>query len=330
VTQTQPLHAYSPLASVIRSGFTESVHYGSIIALDRKGHTVLSLGPVEDAVLPRSTVKPVQALSCLEAGADLDAEELAIAAGSHTGEDAHLRVVGNILRRAGLDESALQCPSDRPEDEATYEDMIRRGEPRRPLRMNCSGKHAAMLLACSANGWSTENYLDPEHPLQRRIRTTMEDTTGVQASNEATDGCGAPLFSTTIRGLATAFRTLVLADPATPQGRISAAMRQNPFYVGGTGHQNSTLMENMPGVLAKGGAEGVIAVAAPDGSAVSMKVIDGSPRATTLLAIHVLGLLGHDTHGARSLSEVAVLGGGHSVGTIKPSPAIGKAIRLAL
>ncbi|RNE64152.1 asparaginase [Cryobacterium tepidiphilum] len=317
-TDTGPIPGYAELAEVWRSGMIESRHFGSLVALDAAGHAVLDVGATDAEILPRSTVKPLQALACLTAGAPLAGVELAIAAGSHTGEDEHVRVVRAILARAGLDESALGCPADRPEDEATFEAMIRAGEGRSPIRMNCSGKHAAMLLACAVNGWSTHDYLDPGHPLQQHVRTTMAELTGVPVTHTAVDGCGLPLFTTTVRGIAAAFRALVLAAPDEPAGAVAAAMREHPFYVGGSGHQNSELMSALPGVLAKGGAEGVIGVAGPDGSAVSMKIIDGSPRATTLIALRVLEFLGIPTAGAASLSVLPVLGGGVPVGEVVP------------
>lgn len=243
------------LASVRRSGLIESRHFGSLLAFDSTGEPVLELGDPDATILPRSTVKPLQALACLTAGAPLTGPELAIAAGSHTGEDEHVRVVHSILARAGLTESALGCPADRPEDEATFESMLRVGQARSPIRMNCSGKHAAMLLACAVNSWSTDDYLDPAHPLQQHILTTMAAATNVPVSHTAIDGCGAPLFSSTIRGVATAFRGLVLAPRDEPAGLVTAGMCAHPFYVGGSGHDNSLLMEFVPGALAKGGAE---------------------------------------------------------------------------
>ncbi len=44
--------------------------------------------------------------------------------------------------------------------------------------MNCSGKHAAMLTACVANGWPVDTYLDPSHPLQLMVRQVMADGAG--------------------------------------------------------------------------------------------------------------------------------------------------------
>jgi L-asparaginase II len=193
--------------------------------------------------------------------------------------------------------------------------------------MYCSGKHAAMLLASAANGWASHDYLDHGHPVQLAVRRTMAEVTGIPVALDAVDGCGAPLFDTTVRGLAQAFRTLVLADAATPAGQVAAAMRAHPFYVGGTGHQNSRLMETVPGALAKGGAEGVIGVAAPDGTAVAMKIVDGSPRATTLLALHVLGALGVDVSGAGELTRVPVLGGGRPVGEVGVGADLDAALR---
>jgi L-asparaginase II len=228
--------------------------------------------------------------------------------------------------RAGLNESSLRCPADRPEDEGTFERMIREGQGRARLRMNCSGKHAAMLLACSVNGWSTNDYLSPSHPLQQQVQKTMADMTGVSSRQIAVDGCGAPLFGTTVRGVAASFRALVIAEPESAAGRVARAMRENPFYVGGSGHANSELMINMPGALSKGGAEGVIGVATSDGAAVSMKIVDGSPRATTVIALAVLESLGYDTDAAARFAQVFVMGGGKAVGQIE----IGSGLRQSI
>lgn len=329
-TTTTAGGALAELATVRRSGLIESRHFGSIVALAPDGSTLLELGDPDAVILPRSTVKPLQALACLTAGAQLAGPELAIAAGSHTGEDEHVRVVRELLARAGLGDDALGCPVDRPEDEGTFERLVRAGEPRARVRMNCSGKHAAMLLATAANGWDTAGYLDTAHPLQQHVRATMAELTGVPVAHDAVDGCGAPLFATTVRGVARAFGRLVQADPGTPERAVADAMRAHPFYVGGTGHQNSALMEGVPGALAKGGAEGVIGVATADGTAVSMKIVDGSPRATTLIALRVLEALGTSIDGARALVELPVLGGGVPVGRIEVGAELAAALdRLA-
>jgi L-asparaginase II len=308
--------ALAELAVVRRSGVIESRHLGSLLALRPDGSVAVSLGDPDAVLLPRSTVKPVQAVAFLTAGAPLAGVELAIASASHAGEDEHVRVVRGILERAGVDESALGCPADWPENGSTRAAMIRAGEGASAVRMNCSGKHAAMILTAATNGWDVASYLDPQHPLQQHIRETMARLTGVGVEHDAIDGCGAPLFSTTVRGLATVFQRLVLAREGSPEFAVAEAMRANPFYVGGTGQANTLTMQHLPGVLAKGGAEGVIGIAAATGESVAMKIVDGSPRATTLIALEVLSALGVDTSDAGELLTLPVLGGGVRVGEI--------------
>lgn len=317
---------YFELACVRRSGVIESRHFGSLVALDADGRVALALGDPDAVVLPRSTVKPAQALATLTAGAALEGPQLAIAAGSHTGQDEHVRVVREILGRAGLDDAALGCPPDWPEDPGTREQMVRASQPPTSIRMNCSGKHAAMLLACAVNGWSTTDYLDARHPLQQHVRAELARLTGVGVQADAVDGCGAPLFGTSTQALAALFRALVLAEEGTPERAVADTMRRFPFYVGGTGQQNTVAMESVPGLLAKGGAEGVIGMAAPTGQAVAMKVIDGSPRATTLVALHVLAGLGVEVSAASSLLEIPVLGGGKRVGQMEISEVLADAL----
>ena len=322
-----PPQALAELAVVRRSGVIESRHYGSLLALRRDGSVAVTLGDPDAVILPRSTVKPIQAVSCLIAGAQLSDEELAIAAGSHTGEDAHVRVVRGVLARAGVDESALGCPADWPENSETRDRMTRAGEGASRVRMNCSGKHAAMILTCAVNGWDVSSYLDPQHPLQLLIREQMTAVTGVPVEHDAIDGCGAPLFSTTVRGLAVTFQRLVGAEEGTPAFQLARAMRAYPFYVGGTANANTLTMSLLPGVLAKGGAEGVIGLAASTGESVAMKIIDGHPRATTLVALSVLGALGVDVSAAAELMTLPVLGGGVRVGEIVAGADLELAIR---
>lgn len=305
------------LAVVERNGFAESRHYGSLVALAADGTVAIALGTPEAAILPRSSVKPWQALACLEAGLPLTGEHTAIAAGSHTGEDVHVQTVRAILGDAGLTEADLSCPPDWPEDVTTRVGMIQRGEQPARIRMNCSGKHAAMLAACAHNSWDIADYLHPDHPLQQRVRAVVEGATDTPSAHVAVDGCGAPLFATTVVGLARAGRGLVTAENDRAARVVGDAMRQHPFYVGGTGHPNTEVMRRIPGTLCKGGAEGVIVAAASTGQAVAMKVIDGSPRATTMLALAALAAVGVDTAGAGDLAGVDVLGGGRPVGRIR-------------
>ncbi|MEU5905063.1 asparaginase [Micromonospora sp. NPDC047467] len=314
---------YAELARVVRNGFVESRHYGSAVVLAPNGEIVLAAGVPDEPVLPRSTLKPVQALACRVAATGLDGVDpltgpaLALAAGSHTGDDRHVEVVRVMLAGAGLTEDALGCPADWPEDEQTRDRLIRAGGQRERIRMNCSGKHAAMLVACVARSWSTHDYLDPNHPLQRETAATVARLAGTPIAHHAVDGCGAPLFGLPLTGLARTFQALVAAPAGSDEALVAQAMRQHPEYVGGWhGHPNTDLMRALPGVLAKGGAEGVLAVAAPDGHAVAVKVIDGSPRATTAIALAALDTVGVPVGGADALRRVPVLGGGEPVGAV--------------
>ena len=311
----EPLHA--PVAHLIRGGVVEGIHYGSVVVLGAEGKVQLQLGDIEAAFYPRSALKPVQAVAMVRAGLPLDGELLSLTAASHSGEERHLAGTRRILELAGLTEDHLRNVTDMPFDPVVRDEWIRTGRLPSRLAQNCSGKHAAMLYTCRLNGWSLDGYLDPEHPLQQHIRATMAELTGVPVGHDAIDGCGAPLFGTSVRGIARAFGRLVQAEPGTPERAVADAMREHPYYVGGTGHQNTTLMETVPGALAKGGAEGVIGVAAADGTAVAMKIVDGSPRATTLIALRVLEALGTPIADARALTDLPVLGGGVPVGAIE-------------
>jgi L-asparaginase II len=189
--------------------------------------------------------------------------------------------------------------------------------------MNCSGKHAAMLKTCVVNGWETGSYLDPEHPLQRAVRETVESLTGVQVEVTAVDGCGAPLLSTTLVGLARAFSTLATAVDGA-EHRVSRSIRVYPEWVSGTRRDECELLGAVPGAIAKAGAEGCYAVALPDGRAVALKIEDGASRARPVVMAAALRRLGvADEEGVDgawldATGEVPVLGGGKPVGTVRP------------
>jgi L-asparaginase II len=236
--------------------------------------------------------------------------------------------VRRILASAGLSEADLQTPPDYPLDDAARETVIREGGERAPVLMNCSGKHAAMLATCVANGWPTDTYLDPEHPLQRAIAASFSELTGEPIAVIAVDGCGAPLLSASLVGLATAFRRLALGvDPsgaADPDAaRVAGAIRAHPAYVSGSGRDECALLAAVPGAIGKAGAEGCYAVALPDGRAFALKTDDGAARVRPVLmaeALRLSGVLdepGVDAEAVRRTGVVQLLGGGRPVGEIR-------------
>ncbi|WP_433720685.1 asparaginase [Microbacterium laevaniformans] len=316
------------LAVVERSGFIESRHAGAAIVLDPEGVVQLSLGDVDTPILPRSSMKPLQALGCLTAGVSLEGEQLALSTASHSGTDRHAAVVREILATAGLGEDHLQCPPAWPGDTATRDELVRElGQPAR-IRMNCSGKHATMLLACTANGWDIESYLDPQHPLQVHIREVIERLTGTKISTTAIDGCGAPVYAMSLTALARAAHRIGTASERSPfalhrlAGALVRAVRENPWAIDGPGRPDTIAIERL-GVFAKGGAEGIMIMTAPNGATVALKTLDGSGRVATAVAIRLL-----ERVGALSSADVAatldqlpleITGGGREVGRIRPT-----------
>ncbi len=303
------------VAEVVRSGFTESRHRGAVTALGADGTQVISVGHTAVPFFPRSANKPLQAVAMLRCGLDLDGALLALAAASHSGEDFHVDGVRKILSSAGLTEDDLRCPPSWPLDPETARRVIARGEDMSRIRMNCSGKHAAMLATCVLNGWPTAAYLDPEHPLQQAIRRTVEELAGEQVLAIGVDGCGAPIFALTLTGLARAFRALVLAAPGRPGRRVADAMRAHPEWSSGTRRDERRLMDAVPGLLIKGGAEGVDAFALADGKAGVVKIEDGAHRARTPVTVAALRLLGAVV--PDELATVPVIGGEAVVGVIR-------------
>jgi L-asparaginase II len=328
VPQTFDAPSAVELAVVERSGFIESRHVGSALVLSAGGEVLTSLGDTAAAILPRSSLKPIQALAALTAGAPLEGETLALATASHSGTDRHVSVVRDILDAAGLDEDALGCPAAWPSDGATRDELIReRAEPRR-IRMNCSGKHAAMLLACTVNGWETESYLDPTHPMQVQTRELVERMTGEKVAATAIDGCGAPVFATSLLGLAKAIHRIGNSSATSPfalhrsAAALVQAVRAEPWAIDGPGRPDTIVIERL-GVFAKGGAEGVMVMVAPDGATVALKMLDGSSRATTVVALRLLELAGSlsasDVSDTLTRLPLTVSGGGQTVGSIRPA-----------
>ena len=310
------------VAEIVRSGFVEGHHYGSIVALAADGTVDWSVGEVTVPVLPRSSNKPVQALAMVELGLDLPPDLLALACASHSGEPFHVEGVRRTLASAGLDESALQTPPDYPLDDAAREAVIRDGGTKTPVLMNCSGKHAAMLATCVVQGWDTATYLDPQHPLQVAIAETFARVTGEPIATVAVDGCGAPLLSTSLTGLARAFAALATATDG-PEHRVAEAIRQHPQFVSGTTRDELALHRAVPGLIGKAGAESCYAVALPDGRAWALKTDDGAARVRPVLMAEALrrsGVLdddGVDAQAVEATGRLELLGGGKPVGVIR-------------
>lgn len=312
------------LAQVERSGFVESRHVGSAVVMGPDGEVLLSLGDAATPIFPRSTLKPFQAAASLKAGAPLQWDQIAVAAGSHLATDEQLESVRSILTKVGLDESALQCPR-----------VDRRGRPAPEgdsgsrLHYNCSGKHAAFLAACVESEWDTQSYLDPDHPLQRTVLDTVEEFARETPALVGVDGCGAPLAALSLTALARLFSTLgasaynIQADARL--ATVATAMLDYPEYVHAQGKANTLVMEDL-GVIAKLGAEGVLGLATQDGVSVALKMLDGSGRANNLVGLELLVAVGalerSRLEGVVDRLTPTITGGDDVVGRLAVSPVV--------
>jgi len=310
------------LARVVRSGLEESIHLGHVAVCDATGRLVASAGNPARVVFGRSSLKPLQAtVSMAMWGDPLDDTDVAIMCGSHNGEPVHVDAVRRLLRRTALEESALRCPPAWPwhvEDAHMY-------EAPRPVLHNCSGKHAGMLIASFRNGWDVENYLDSEHPLQRRIREWGGRAMGVTDPAIGVDGCGAPVFAVPLHAMATLYARLVTADGvdlmSAGMRRAVEAMRREPYLLAGRDRIDTALMQRVDTLVVKSGAEGLVCAGILDrGLGVAVRIDDGSARATgpaLIRALHLLEVVGNEeVEALEGFARPAVLGGGRPVGAL--------------
>lgn len=307
------------LVEVTRGDLVESVHRVAACVVDASGKLLYAAGAIDIPVYLRSTAKPFIAAAAIEAGVreafDLSDPEIAIMAASHYGQPIHVDAVRSILRKIGLDTSALQCGSHLPYDEATATAMIRSGEAPTALHNNCSGKHAGILALCKVIGADPASYLSSSNSAQQRIlafcaRLSDDDPATWPL---AVDGCGIPVYATSLRRTARAFARFAslrgMGDrDAHALAIVRDAMVHYPQYVAGTGQLDTELMTVGGGWIAsKAGAEGVHGVAAiAQGYGYASKASDGSSRARGPSTIAVLSRIGTiDERQAAALASFA-------------------------
>lgn len=285
------------VVEVRRNGVVEAVHRIHAVAV-RSGEVVAVAGDSGLTCFMRSSSKPLQALPLVRARDDVPPDELAIACASHNDTSEQVEAVRRLLARA----------------EATEEDLelgLQEGRPPQKIHHNCSGKHAGMLALCRARGWPTQGYHLPEHPVQGACREAHAEAAEVEPEEAASDGCGVVTFALPLERMAHAYSRL----EALPGGdRIAEAMRAHPELVGGPAGADFFLMRAAPGWLAKGGAEGLLCAAGPDGIGVALKSEDGAVRGHRPALAAFLGRLGFDLP---ELAEVPVLNSrGERVGEV--------------
>jgi len=260
---------------VTRSDVVEAVHLVHAAAV-RDGELVAAAGDPELVSFLRSSAKPLQALPLARARDDLDDRDLAIASASHLATSEQLDAVRALLAKAPATEDDLEC-----------------GVGADRLLHNCSGKHAGMLALCRVQGWPTENYRLLEHPVQQACLAAVAEAAEVDPGTMpvGVDGCGVPTFALPLERMAGSFAQLESLEGGA---RVAAAMRSQPDLVRGPIAADSRLMRALPGWTAKGGAEGLICAASPDGLGVALKCVDGAYRPLERALNSFLASLGVD------------------------------------
>jgi L-asparaginase II len=306
------------LAEQVRSGLVETSHDGAVAVVGADGSLVASSGEIDRVFFLRSSAKPFQALVSQEAGAGLSPLELAIVSASHRGFPVHVALVASVLARSGLDETALQTPPDWPIGSGAARALAGAGavQPRR-IWHNCSGKHAGFLRACVAQGWPTDTYLSPDHPLQRRVFDLVSELGDHSVEPVGLDGCGAPVLRTTVRAMALMFSRLATEERLSG---VFQAMHRYPALVAANG-EGDTEIAIATNSVAKGGAAGCVGVSVAGRMGVAVKSWDGLnavANAGAVAALRQMGVLSPTASSAlKPIGEPPVMGGGLPVGTFE-------------
>jgi L-asparaginase II len=306
------------LAEEVRSGLVETVHDGAVAIVAASGDLIASYGEIDRPFYFRSSAKPFQAAVSQACGAGLEREQIALACASHDGEPVHVALVESILASAGLNATDLRNPPGWPLAGSAQRRLAASGHTT-PSRLwhNCSGKHAAMLAATVASGWDPSTYLDPHHPLQVRITGSIRDVAG-PVEPIGVDGCGAPVFATTARGMGRAFARLSVADEFL---EIFDAMHAFPALVSGVDNVDAAIATQLDAV-AKRGAAGAIGIGLRGRLGIAVKVWGGSGLIAGVAGLAALDQLGVLTPFARERlqrhSHPVVKGGGQAVGRFEP------------
>jgi L-asparaginase II len=293
------------LVEVLRGTLVESRHCGAVAVVDADGRRLLALGDIERAVYPRSAIKALQALALVESGAadryGLGPQELALACASHSGEPGHVATATRMLKLAGLEPEALKCGAHWPIHQPSAHELARQGGAATALHNNCSGKHAGFLCVACALDADRARYVEPEHPVQRLVKATLESLSGATIGEDACaiDGCSVPTWALPLDALASAFARFGSGAGVTPErakaaARLRAACAQYPWHVAGTGRFCTGIMQRFGArVFVKAGAEGVFCGALPDqGLGIAIKCDDGAGRAAeVMMAATLLRLL---------------------------------------
>lgn len=329
------------LIQLTRGNQVESIHRGAVCIVRANGEPVLELGDVDAMVYPRSAIKALQALPLVESGAadaaGFNDRELALACASHSGEDIHVETANAMLAKCGLSPAELACGPHWPLDPDAAYALAASGKKPVALHNNCSGKHAGMLALAIHLKADTDGYEQPDHPVQQRVRRTIEEMAGevLSAQHCSADGCSVPTWAMPLRAIAVAFARLASAEGmdsarAEAAKRLVHACTSEPVMVEGAGRFGTGVMQKLgSAAFVKGGAEGVYCAAFPElGLGVAMKVDDGARRgAEAAAAFLISSLFAGQISRVDDLYETAVTTWqGRKVGEVQPSDELADAV----
>jgi L-asparaginase II len=283
------------IAQITRGGIVESKHTGAYVVSDARGNNIVQAGDISRSIFPRSAIKAFQCLPMIETGAadryGFTNEEIALCCASHSGEPEHVRVARSMLAKIDIIESCYECGAHWPTSRAATYELVRAGETAKDVHNNCSGKHAGMLALAQHLAVNVKNYVLPDHPVQKEIATTLAAFCEIEIASapQGIDGCSVPTWAMPLRNLALGFAKL----PANTAGmRIVTAVRAHPFMIAGTGKFDTEIMQAVPRLFIKFGAEGVYCGSIPHaGLGFAMKCDDGAVRAVEVAIAKVLAEL---------------------------------------
>lgn len=323
------------LATATRNGVIENRFFGSAVVVDAAGIQLAAIGDPAAGVYPRSALKPFQAIASLRCGADLSGAALALAAGSHQGTTYHQQLAAQVLASVGLGHDDLACPAAFPASASQVAQAALEQAPipleRSRLAHNCSGKHAGFLAATVASGANPAEYLHAEAAVQRETIRVLEEYCSTSISHVGVDGCGAPTPVMSLASLARGFSRLGQAVEARsaelPAAMVARAMLDYPEAVAGRNRPDTVILDELH-LVVKLGADGIVALAAPNGTAVAVSMIDSTHRATHLVALVLLANFAPEALSVEAMSQVVerivppIYGGNQPVGGIKVAPEV--------
>jgi L-asparaginase II len=327
------------IVEVTRGGIVESRHRGAYSICDAAGEELAAAGDTSQAIFPRSAIKAFQALAMVEAGVadrfDFSAAEISLACSSHAGEPKHVETAHSMLRKIGLVEADYACGPHWPSNEAAARELARAQDHPGQVHNNCSGKHAGMLGLAVLLEAPREGYIKRDHPVQRAVGRVISKMCDVDVDTVpcGIDGCSVPTWAIPLKSLAKGFARFATGEGLSTERqaacrRIIAAVRAYPFMVAGTGRFCTDVMQAVPEVFVKTGAEGVFCGCVPaSGIGIALKCDDGGTRAAECLMAHLLARhAGLDADSAAALQRfvrvVLVNRAGLDVGEVRVCSAL--------